>query len=324
MILLLSISSNRFYDFKKRYGVDNKSNSEVPKDTWLTPEEKEKIVEFHSKNPLNGYRRLCYMMMDEDIVYCSPKSVYRVLKERGLLDRNTPKSNSKGEGFKQPARANKHWHVDVSYLNVAGTFYYLCSVLDGYSRMIIHHDIRKAMTEKDIEQILQTAREICPEANPRIITDNGPQFVAKDFKAFIKFAGMTHVKTSPYYPQSNGKIERWHREMKTTYRSKTVSTFEDAQAVILDFVETYNYSRLHSAVGYVTPFDRFLGLDSDLQSKRKICLRNAKAHRKAYWSGGEREQVKLSTASSEANSPPVSAESSASTILSAAKPKVFV
>ena len=89
-------------------------------------------------------------------------------------------------------------------------------VLDGFSRYIVHWEIREAMKESDVEIILQRAREKFPDANPRIISDNGPQFIAKDFKEFIKVSGMKHVKTSPYYPQSNGKLERYHRTIKST------------------------------------------------------------------------------------------------------------
>jgi len=74
--------------------------------------------------------------------------------------------------------------------------------------VLVHWEIRTQMTELDVETILQRAREQHPEAAPRIISDNGPQCIAKDFKECIRIAGMTHVRTSPYYPQSNGKIER--------------------------------------------------------------------------------------------------------------------
>jgi putative transposase len=79
---------------------------------------------------------------------------------------------------------------------------------------LLHWELRTAMTELDVEIVLQRARERYPGTSPRIITDNGPQFIAKDFKEFIRLAGLTHVKTSPYYPQSNGKIERWHQSLK--------------------------------------------------------------------------------------------------------------
>ena len=110
--------------------------------------------------------------------------------------------------------AHQHWHIDVSYIHISGTFYYLCSILDGCSRYIVKWALRESMTEADIEIILEQAKELHPVARPRIISDNGPQFVAKDFNEFIRISGMTHVRTSPYYPQSNGKIERWHKSLK--------------------------------------------------------------------------------------------------------------
>jgi putative transposase len=105
----------------------------------------------------------------------------------------------------QPAQPHQHWHIDVSYLNVCATFYYLCSILDGYSRFLVHWALRESMTEADIQIILERAKERYPGVALRIISDNGPQFIAKDFKEFIRISGMTHVRTSPYYPQSNGQ-----------------------------------------------------------------------------------------------------------------------
>jgi transposase InsO family protein len=131
-----------------------------------------------------------------------------VLSQPRLLSKWKGKPSKKGTGFAQPLAAHQHWHIDVSYLNIGGTFYYLCSILDGFSRYIVNWDIRESMTEADIEIILQGAKEKHPEARPRIISDNGPQFIAKDFKEFIRISGMTHVRTSPFYPHSNGKIER--------------------------------------------------------------------------------------------------------------------
>jgi hypothetical protein len=105
--------------------------------------------------------------------------------------------------------------VDISYLNIVGTFFYLCSVLNGCSRFLLHWELRSAMTELDVEIVLQRARERYPGTSPRIITDNGPQFIAKDFKEFIRLAGLTHVKTTPYYPQSNGKSSDRTRASKS-------------------------------------------------------------------------------------------------------------
>ena len=121
----------------------------------------------------------------------------------------------------------------MSYINISGTFYYLCSVLDGASRFIVHWEIGESMTEAQIEIILERAKEKYPAARPRIISDNGPQFIAKDFKEFIRISGMTHVRTSPYYPQSNGKIERWHKSLKgECIRPGTPLSLEDARRLV--------------------------------------------------------------------------------------------
>ena len=226
----LGVAARKIYDWRQRYGSVNEHNGWVPRDFWLEDGEKQAIIAFHLKNPLEGYRRLTFMLLDADIVAVSPSSVWRVLGQAGLLTRWTGKPSQKGTGFEQPIEAYEHWHIDVSYINVAGTFYYLCTVLDGFSRFIVHWDLRPAMTEGDIEIILQAAREQYPRTTPRIISDNGPQFIARDFKEFIRRTGMTHVRTSPYYPQSNGKIERWHKSLKSEcIRPGTPLTPEDAR-----------------------------------------------------------------------------------------------
>jgi transposase InsO family protein len=172
--------------------------------------------------------------------------------------------------------------VDISYLNICGTFYYLCSLLDGCSRYLVHWEIRESMTEADVETIVQRAREKFPGAQPRIISDNGPQFIAKDFKEFIRIAGMTHVRTSPYYPQSNGKLERYHRTIKhDCIRQKTPLSLEEARRVVDEFVLHYNTVRLHSAIGYVTPQDQLSGLAPEIFAERDRKLAEARERRAA-------------------------------------------
>ena len=175
----LSIQASKFYDWRERYGQTNEHNGWVPRDFWLEQWEKQAIVDFHLNHPLEGYRRLTFMMLDQDVVAASPSSVWRVLGQAGLLSKWKGKPSKKGTGFEQPLQAHGHWHIDISYINISGTFYYLCSVLDGYSRFLVHWDLRESMRETDIEIILERAKEQYPEARSRIISDNGPQFLAK-------------------------------------------------------------------------------------------------------------------------------------------------
>ena len=277
----LDLGAAKFYRWRARYGRINQHNSWVPRDHWLTPWEREGIIGYHDAHPLEGYRRLAFMMLDEDVVAVSPSTTYRVLQAAGRLDRWNSKPSRKGTGFVQPLCPHAHWHVDVAYLNIASTFYYLCSVLDGFSRFLVHWEIRESMKEVDVETILQRAHELYPEAQPRIITDNGPQFIAGDFRKFIRLAGMTHVKTSPYYPQSNGKIERWHRTLKvTTIRPQAPRSVDEARYLVGNFVDHYNHQRLHSALGFITPADQLAGRGEEIWAVRDQRLEAARERRR--------------------------------------------
>jgi len=283
-ILWLGISKSKYYTWKERYGKENNHNGKMPKSHWLEDWEKEAIIEFHHQYPLEGYRRLCFMMLDRGIVAVSPASVHRVLSKAGLLDRWNRGGSKKGTGFNQPKRPHEHWHIDIAYVNICGTFYYLCSVLDGYSRYVVYWEIRESMTEMDVEVILQRAREKFPDEKPRVISDNGPQFISRDFKRFIRVTGMSHVKTSPYYPQSNGKIERWHRTLKEdAIRPKVIRTLDEARDVVERFVEHYNTVRLHSAIGYVTPLDKLEGREEEIWKERDRRLEEAREERRRRW-----------------------------------------
>lgn len=277
----IGLGASKFHDWKRRYGKVNEHNGKIPRDWWLEDWEKRAIVDYHDRHPLEGYRRLTFMMLDDDVVATSPASVYRVLKAAGRLDRRSFSPSKKGTGFVQPLSAHEHWHVDVSYINVEGTFYYLTSLLDGYSRAIVHWELRESMTERDVETIVQRGLERHPGARPRIISDNGPQFIAKDFKEFIRAAGITHVRTSPYYPQSNGKLERWHGSLKREcVRPAAPASLEEARRRIVTYVNHYNSARLHSAIGYVAPLDKLAGLAPVIFAERDRKLEEAREARR--------------------------------------------
>jgi transposase InsO family protein len=276
----IGLPESTFYSWRKRYGRANEHNGRIPREFWLEEWERDAIITFYRQHLLDGYRRIAFMMIDADIVAVSPSTVYRVLKKAGLIGRRSTEPSKKGTGFVQPIQPHEHWHTDVSYVNIQGTFYYLCGILDGCSRYMVHWEIREAMTEQDVEVIIQRAHEKYPDEKPRIISDNGPQFIARDFKEFIRVSGMTHVRTSPYYPQSNGKIERWHKTIKSEcIRPETPLTLDDARRVVKRYVEHYNTVRLHSAIGYVTPADRLAGRHTEVQMTRDRKLEDARVRR---------------------------------------------
>ena len=245
LVAWLGLGRGKYYNWRERYGKVNEHNAWIPRDHWLLDDEKQAIVSFADAHPLEGYRRLTYMLMDDDVVAASPSSVYRVLKQAGLLRRWNGKTSKKGTGFHPPLKSHQHWHIDISYLNVCGTFYYLCSVLDGFSRYIVHWEIRRrriaTFQVTHLHEEIKATRRVADffrkarsaddveadSQNPTFCNGrmknfrkrrrgscgfcesvgNGPAmrsiaFIAKDFKTFIRLMGMTHVKTSPFYPQS--------------------------------------------------------------------------------------------------------------------------
>ena len=130
------------------------------------------------------------------------------------------------------------------------------------------------------ERWLLNPKEKFPGEAPRIISDNGPQFIAKDFKEFIRVSGMSHVRTSPYYPQSNGKLERWHQTLKRDcIRPNVPLSLDEARQQVSRFVQDYNERRLHSEIGYVTPLDKLLGRDGEIFAARDHKLDEARKRR---------------------------------------------
>ena len=284
LLRYLGLKESKYYEWRSRYGIPNRHNGKIPKATWLFEHEKQAIIEYAMNNREEGYRRLCYRMIDEDVVYASPSSVYRVLHAGGLLYKFLPvKKKTKGIGYEQPEGPHKEWHIDISYVNVLGTFMFLVAIIDGYSRFIVHHELRAAMEEKDVELVVQRALDRFPSQRPRVISDRGTQFIAKDFKTFIRYTGLTHTFTSVGYPQSNGKIERFFRTVKTNcIRRHSFLSIEDARKQISNYVCYYNNKRLHSAIGYVTPFDKLIGRDREILAARKQKLAKARQLRVQY------------------------------------------
>lgn len=272
IITLIGISQSKYYDWKNRYGESNSHNAQIPKRGWIFQWERDAIIDYAKKHPGEGYRRLTYMMMDDDVAVVSPSTVYRILKKYGLLNKwNQVKKTTKGKGFIQPTKPHQHWHIDIKYVNFRGSFLFLISIIDGYSRYIIHHELRQNMQEYDVELTVQKALEKYPNARPRIISDNGSQFISKDFASYLKFVGLQHIRTSVAYPQSNGKIERFHRSISQEHLRRTsFITIEDAREKISGYIEFYNKKRLHSSLFYLTPEDFLLDrIDERLNERIK-------------------------------------------------------
>lgn len=281
LIGMIGISSSKYHSWKNRFEQPNHHNGIIPKKHWILDWEREATISYAQNNISQGYRRLAYMMIDDNIVAISPSTTYRVLKTAGLLNKwNTVKKSSKGNGFIQPVVPHQHWHTDIKYVNFHGTFSFLISVIDGYSRFIVHHELRRSMQEFDVQITIERTLEKCPNAKPRLISDNGSQYISKDFAEFIKQTGLQHIRTSVAYPQSNGKIERYHRTInQECLRTKSLVNLDDARKQVGEFVDFYNTKRLHSSLFYLTPEDFLLNRIDEKINERNHKLQKAKIER---------------------------------------------
>ena len=278
------LSPGKFYDWQKRIDYPNRHNGFIPKVHWLLPWEKVAIIDYARTHELEGYRRLTYAMIDADVVYASPSSVYRVLRDAGLLAKFIAVENRKGTGYVQPTAPHQEWHTDLTYVNVCGTFMFLITILDGFSRYIVHHDLRVNMERWDVIWIVQQAHEKFPEVKPRVISDRGGPYLAREFKEFLRQAGLKQTLISARYPESNGKMERFYKTIKgECIRRSSFLSISDARRIIAEFIALYNDKRLHSALDYIAPLNVLNGKREEIKKMRYEKLALARAKRSEYY-----------------------------------------
>lgn len=277
----IGLKKSTYYEWQERLGLPNRHNGKIPRSTWILPWERDAIIGYRKLHPEEGYRCMTYMMLDENIVAVSPSTTYRVLKSEDLLRRWNPGKTLKKKGFDQPLQPHEHWHVDIKYVNFHGSFLFLISVIDGFSRYIVHHELRLTMLESDVQLTLERALQQFPGVSPRIISDNGTQFIAKDFTEYMRLKGLQHVRTSINHPQANGKIEAFHKTIsQECLRVKSFLDLADARRRIAEYIHIYNTQRLHSAIHFLAPEEVLNGRMIERLKERDQKLAKAQERRR--------------------------------------------
>jgi len=245
------------------------------------PEEIEAAVDYAKIRPRDGYRRLAWMMVDEDVVYLSPSTVYRILDKHDLLYRWKRPEPGQGRRVPEATYPNEVWHIDLMYLWVKGRWYFLVTLLDSYSRYIVHWELALSMRAEEVAEIAATALERVHGKKPRIVRDNGSQFVAKEWREVMRYFEVEEIPIRVRHPESNGRIERYHRSVREeAFGDTEVEDLYRARDLLAEWVRYYNDERLHSALEYLRPVDYYLGNPQALLARRKTKLREAAARRK--------------------------------------------
>ena len=278
----LGLSRSLYYRWrqKRKAGALEDIKPKAPDLNQVLAEEEEAVKVYALAHPRDGYRRLCWMMVDEDVVCLSPSSVYRILDRNDLLARwnVTPSVGRKPE---LPKRPHERWHTDLMYLWIAGRWYFFIGVLDGFSRYIVYWELLSRMTAAEVTDVVHAALDSYPGERPQIVNDNGSQFTSKDFRKLIKQFSLKQIRIRIHHPQSNGAIERFHRTLREEGLSdKELRNQLHAKDIIGEWIDIYNTKRLHAGIEYLTPEDRFLLRHEERKQVRLDKLENARKHRR--------------------------------------------
>ena len=279
------IPQRTWREWGERRCIETRHNNNIPRTYHLTREEVKAIVIYCIENPLKGYRMQCWEMVDKNVAFVSCSSVYNVIKHYNLGKKWVEAVDMKKKGFDQPKAIHEQWHIDFSYIRIGTVFYYFLGILDGYSRRMLNWRLCQNMEGLNAEILVAETKELYPTAKEvRLISDNGGQFISKDFKELLVLLELKHTLTSPNHPQSNGKLERFNRTLKTEHvRRSAYISYEDACNRIAQWITYYNNQRLHSAIWYLTPNDVFYGRTKKRLAQRKEKLHVAFIKRQEYW-----------------------------------------
>ena len=291
----LQIAPSTYYRWKRRYAEQGLAGLEdlppVPRKVWnkLREEERQYVVAYALEHPALSSREIGTKLVDTEGRFISEATVYRILKEAGLIQPPETKGFPAGKEYQvKTHRPNELWHTDASYFFVIGWgYYYLISVLDDYSRMILSWKVQPRMSSPDIIEVVQEAIEftgqpaVPVEPGPSLLTDHGPGFLSRVLEEFLRLRAMQHIVASPFHPQTNGKLERYHRTAKAKVNLFVYHSPEALGEVMESFVNYYNYHRYHEALDNVTPAAVYYGRREEILARREEVKQQTLAARRA-------------------------------------------
>ncbi len=290
----LSIHKSTFYNWLNRYqenGIDGLEDKKpIPQAVWnkITESHRDAVVELALEKPELSPRELAVSYTDDKRYFISESSVYRLLKEQDLITSPAYILLKASDKFQQPTTyVNEMWQTDFTYFKIIGWgWYYLSTILDDYSRFIVSWRLCKTMGANDVSDTLDDALRftgldsVKVNHKPRLLSDNGPCYVSGELAEYLEEQGMTHTRGRPYHPQTQGKIERWHRSMKNQILLDNYYFTSELEEQLQKFVSYYNHERYHESLNNLTPADVFYGRGEEVLEERGMIKKNTMALRK--------------------------------------------
>ena len=287
----LGVPSSTFYKWYKKYldgGFDALTVSKRnQKQVWnkIPQQERNRVVDIALNKESFTCRELAWYITDTQKRYISESSVYRILRERGLITAPHHIVLTASDEFKRKTTyVNEMWQTDFSYFRITGWGnYYMGSVLDDYSRFIIAWDLLPNMKANDVRGTIDKAiinSGVSRNQMPKLLSDNGSCYIAAEFKEYLHQMEIIPIHGAVCHPQTQGKIERYHRTIKNVVLLENYYSPEELHRAIAKFVHYYNYERYHESLGNLTPADVFYGRAEKIRRKREKIKRDTIRKRK--------------------------------------------
>ena len=316
----VDVPRSTFYRWYLRYqesGPDGLSDRKAgPRQFWnrIPQAVREQVVKAALEQPEKSPRELAWHLTDNEEYFISESSVYRILKSYDLVTSPVFQMITAGDRFETPTRrVNEMWQTDFTQFKVISWgWYYLCTILDDYSRYILSWRLSTNMAAGDVEETLQMALDkvevtrVKVKHRPRLLSDNGPAFVSQALKEYLRRYRLTHIRGAPYHPMTQGKIERYHRSMKNVVKLQTFYFPWELEQTIKEFVVYYNNERYHESLDNLTPADVYFGRAEEVKTKREQIKQATLEMRRQQHRRGVQDRLYLESESSHILTPEMS------------------
>jgi putative transposase len=286
----LGIAARSYYRWLKEeaWAKQRPTEPTPPVSPYLAlSEEKKAVLAYARKHGELRHRELAWRMVDEDVAYLSPSTVYRILREANLVCPWRRRAKRKKAPNEKATRPDQRWATDLMHLQVGGLVYYFIAFIDEYSRYIVHHEVLLGMDGLTVSLTAQKAIETLPkgkdgkpESTPLIRSDNGSCYISKEFRTVLKENGLGHHRIQPHCPEENGLMERANRTMRESLEGEEPSNLLEAESTMDRIVRRYNEVRLHSALGYLPPREFYRGDPAKRHEERRVKLSQARHRRR--------------------------------------------